>query len=429
MQKDKLNAADITGLISEHSSLSKRVIDDFLKALISTIEEGLLVNDVVKIKGLGTFKLQWNEPRKSVNVNTGEEIVIDGYYKVVFAPEAELRDLVNLPYAHLEATLLSSNDENMPPDPENDFQPDSTPEPMRILTEQASEIKNILSEINSLGKKAAPHNTSEAVSEVVPAANEIADDVAPDDLVLEEVVSPSEQPVPSAPVTEIVSEDVSIAPEKSQESAPAFQPKNKNVKSAASRSFAVVMFVFIGIGIGIGVTYLMHYMNWLPDRALIFQFAEDDSEDIAWFDAADAADNDEINNDDSADELIEEELGNEVVEVVSQPAEVDIVRPDQSAAKVDFNTVASLPRIYDDFIATEEVIPGSRLARIAERHYGVREFWVYIYEANIDLFVSPDYVAPGTTLRIPKLHPLLGDPKSAEALAFAKKLHDQYIKK
>ena len=62
--------------------------------------------DSVRIKDWGTFKLQWNAPRKSVDVNTGEDIIIDGYYRVAFTPDAELRDLANEPYAHLEAVVI-----------------------------------------------------------------------------------------------------------------------------------------------------------------------------------------------------------------------------------------------------------------------------------------------------------------------------------
>ena len=72
MSKTKINAAEIAELLAESISVNKKLADDFLKVLIATIEESLMANDVIKIKGLGTFKLQWNEPRKSVDVNTGE---------------------------------------------------------------------------------------------------------------------------------------------------------------------------------------------------------------------------------------------------------------------------------------------------------------------------------------------------------------------
>ena len=146
MNKEKISSQEIIDLVAVKASVSKRAAEEFLKVMISSIEDALLADDSVKVKGFGTFKLQWNEPRKSVNVQTGDEIILDGFYKVVFAPEISLRELVNEPFAHLEAVELDSD---------NNFilqQKEEEPplDPLRIFTEQASEIKDLLSEIRAL---------------------------------------------------------------------------------------------------------------------------------------------------------------------------------------------------------------------------------------------------------------------------------------
>jgi len=87
MIKEKISSQEIIDLIALKASVSKRAAEEFLKVMIASIEEALLAGEVVKIKNFGTFKLQWNEPRKSVNVQTREEIVIGGYYKVVFVTD------------------------------------------------------------------------------------------------------------------------------------------------------------------------------------------------------------------------------------------------------------------------------------------------------------------------------------------------------
>jgi nucleoid-associated protein YgaU len=87
------------------------------------------------------------------------------------------------------------------------------------------------------------------------------------------------------------------------------------------------------------------------------------------------------------------------------------------------------PRVYKEFIGSEEVRVGSRLTRISERHYGVKDFWVYIYEANKEKFTSPDEVEPGTILRIPKLDPRIANPKNPGCMEYARELHDKYVKK
>jgi nucleoid DNA-binding protein len=142
MNNIKISATEIIDTLSERLSVSKRTAEDFLKAMFVVIEEQLLTGEAVKISHFGSFKLQWNEARKSVNVNTGEEILIEGFYKTVFTPEPSLKDIVNEPFAHLEPVSLTDDVTSLPK-AENDA-------PLRTLGKQASEILGILSEINQL---------------------------------------------------------------------------------------------------------------------------------------------------------------------------------------------------------------------------------------------------------------------------------------
>jgi hypothetical protein len=87
------------------------------------------------------------------------------------------------------------------------------------------------------------------------------------------------------------------------------------------------------------------------------------------------------------------------------------------------------PRVYTKFIATEEVIEGSRMTRIAERHYGAKEFWVYIYEANRNLLKHPDGISKGMVLKIPLVDPRLLDKNNPRCIEYAVHLHDKYLKK
>ncbi|MFM2290828.1 MAG: hypothetical protein RIS29_641 [Bacteroidota bacterium] len=148
MSKEKISSQEIIDHVSAKASVSKRAAEEFLKVMISTIEDALLAGEPVKIKGFGTFKLQWNEPRKSVNVQTGEEFVLDGYYKVTFAPEASLKELVNEPFAHLEPVLLDASNNFVVP--EEPVIANDVPDPLRVFAEQASEINDLLSELRSM---------------------------------------------------------------------------------------------------------------------------------------------------------------------------------------------------------------------------------------------------------------------------------------
>lgn len=146
MIKEKISSQEIIDLVASKASVSKRAAEEFLKVMIASIEEALLAGEVVKIKNFGTFKLQWNEPRKSVNVQTGAEIMLAGYYKVGFTPDASLREQVNEPFAHLEPVELDVeiNDDEKIEESEQGL------DPLRLFTEQASEIKDLISEIQAL---------------------------------------------------------------------------------------------------------------------------------------------------------------------------------------------------------------------------------------------------------------------------------------
>jgi nucleoid DNA-binding protein len=157
MNKEKISSQEIIDLVATKASVSKRAAEEFLKVMIATIEDALLAGESVKIKNFGTFKLQWNEPRKSVNIQTGEEIILSGYHKVSFVPETNLKELVNEPFAHLEAVVLDDNSSGIESQP--DGKTDAAMDPLRTFTEQASEIKSIISEIQALSATTKPEPT------------------------------------------------------------------------------------------------------------------------------------------------------------------------------------------------------------------------------------------------------------------------------
>lgn len=84
---------------------------------------------------------------------------------------------------------------------------------------------------------------------------------------------------------------------------------------------------------------------------------------------------------------------------------------------------------YEEFLGTEMVKDGSRLAQISRRWYGEQAFWVYIYEANSYQIKDPNKVYPGTILQIPKMDPELVNPNNPESVAKANALKEKYLKK
>lgn len=407
MSKTKINAAEIAELLAESISVNKKLADDFLKVLIATIEESLMANDVIKIKGLGTFKLQWNEPRKSVDVNTGAEIIIDGYHKVVFTPEANLKELVNEPYSHLDAVVLAYDDDNQDATA-NVVGADETPQPLKLFTEHANEIKEILSEINSLNK-----NEKE-----------------------EELVKENTEEMPVIDVVEVIEKDAEPAEKLHkrkqktvQEPSEEFQRKISNPptgKKSKKYNNKKLDFFFIGIMVGALLIYILIDFDVISNITHALKTDRTQYETVLPYDEA-LIYPDVI----PADTIISDSVSKQILE----PSDEVALYHDGEVALYHEEPVDQLqilieqPREYTEFIATEEVIPGSRLTRIAERHYGVKEFWVYIYEANMDQFTSPNQITPGKILKIPRLNPVLADKNNPRCMEYALKLHDLYLKK
>lgn len=103
----KITLTNIVEELAARSGMNKEVTDNFVRAIVDTIEKGLQEDNLVKIKGLGTFKLMEMSDRGSVDINTGERITIKGYRKVTFTPDSAMKEFVNRPFAHFEPTELN----------------------------------------------------------------------------------------------------------------------------------------------------------------------------------------------------------------------------------------------------------------------------------------------------------------------------------
>jgi nucleoid DNA-binding protein/nucleoid-associated protein YgaU len=106
---EKTNLQELIDKVALSTGADKQRCDGFVRALFEAIASALEVDGVAKIKGLGTFKLLTVEERKSVNVQTGEEVVIPVHTKVSFLPDKALKEAVNKPFAHLQTYILNSN--------------------------------------------------------------------------------------------------------------------------------------------------------------------------------------------------------------------------------------------------------------------------------------------------------------------------------
>lgn len=107
MQMSKLNISDLCNVLVSKNGLEDNEAQRFVKTMFDIIQEGLEEDKIVKVKGLGTFKIIEVDDRESINVNTGERVLIAGHSKVTFTPDSVMKEIVNKPFSQFETVVLN----------------------------------------------------------------------------------------------------------------------------------------------------------------------------------------------------------------------------------------------------------------------------------------------------------------------------------
>lgn len=103
----KLNLYDLCGVLVSKNGLEDKEARRFVQAMFDIIQEGLDEDKVVKVKGLGTFKIIDVDARESINVNTGGRVLIEGHSKLTFTPDSVMKEIVNKPFSQFETVVLN----------------------------------------------------------------------------------------------------------------------------------------------------------------------------------------------------------------------------------------------------------------------------------------------------------------------------------
>ena len=440
---DKMSISDLRRAVMVRTGATEQEINTFHNALKEQIVEALRKDKQVKINGLGTFRLQAIAPRKSVNIATGETITIEGYNKLTFVPEVSIKELVgNNPLA-VETTIPK-------PQPANK-QADSAFDPIKKLGEQADEIVDILATLGQgpkAGQTAEPQPAEEAEQptsmleeeEILPAEETeqlIEEEQPAAEEKQEESIQPTETPLPvSTPAIEETSEQPAessltvstpSAEEKPTPTSVATEPQESEQTIEATEKET-----------SIEVEAVAPKQPQQPEEKkepektieIVSPETHQPKEKAQTTTKAEKTEKTKKKYHFLRDTLIcvcclllllvggfiflREALSQWVDSLNNTPSantEVAIVPVDTvvTAAADTVDSIAiqseSNELIYSEFIATEQVRDGSRLAQIARRHYGPDkiDLWVYIYDANKDQLSNPNDIKVGTELRIPKL--------------------------
>ena len=156
---NKLTLNNIAKVLVEKNGLEPKEAMMFTTAMFDLIHDRLNEDGIVKVKGLGTFKMIRVEARESINVRTGERVLIDSHAKITFTPDAVMKELVNKPFSQFETVVL--NDDVEFTDMKSEETTDETNN-----SEQSESLVDVVSEGGT--PEPAPEPAPEPVAEPTP---------------------------------------------------------------------------------------------------------------------------------------------------------------------------------------------------------------------------------------------------------------------
>ena len=182
MLMSKLNIYDLCSVLTSKNGLDDKESHRFIKAMFDVIQEGLDEDKIVKVKGLGTFKIIEVDDRESINVNTGERVLIEGHSKLTFTPDSVMKEIVNKPFSQFETVILNEG---------VDFPEPVVEEPAveDIIADEPAEDKEIIVEPQIDNNVAEQSVEEEPVAEKTVAEEPVAEKNVAEEPVAEEPVA------------------------------------------------------------------------------------------------------------------------------------------------------------------------------------------------------------------------------------------------
>ena len=177
----KLNIYDLCSVLTSKNGLDDKESHRFIKAIFDVIQEGLDEDKIVKVKGLGTFKIIEVDDRESINVNTGERVLIEGHSKLTFTPDSVMKEIVNKPFSQFETVILNEG---------VDFPEPVVEEPAAedIIADEPAEDKEIIVEPQIDNNVAEQSVKEEPVAEKTVAEEPVAEEPVAEEPVAEDSV-------------------------------------------------------------------------------------------------------------------------------------------------------------------------------------------------------------------------------------------------
>lgn len=461
---NKVTFPELVEQVAQYANTSKRMSELFLKELFATISQSLIDGESVKVKGIGTFKLTEVSPRKSVDVNTGEEIEIPGHKKLSFAPDKDMAEAINQPFMHFETEILDDDvtddqlaaiDAGEPTEAPAEAAPAEEETTDTAATEApaaeapvAAEEEVVMPPVFVAPVEEPEPEEAEAEveapvepSEEVPAEEETPAEMPAQEPIdePEEAVSEEESEIEEETEPEAVAEPEDEAEVAEAEGEPEGEAEGEMVseeladervgqeidKRRITRRSLLEGFV-VGVVTTLIVTlfayrlYLMKGYEATPaDEEPFTEHVATDS--VTTPEQALAENSTETDADKQKAAEDQKKADEEKKKAEEEKKKAEEEKQKAEAAKPTTANVAAG--------TTDTIKPGTNLYRMSRKHYGSDKFWVYIYEENKAKYPNPNTIPVGAVLHIPQLGKYgakAGDPAS---IAAAKKKQGEIFTK
>ena len=360
----KITIQEVNSLLSTRANLPKKTTEAFIRSFFEQISSTLSEEQYVKIKFFGTFKTIIVEERESINVNTGERINIDKHSKVSFTPDNFLKDLVNRPFSQFQSVILED---------------DTTTDELQKAEDSAKEI------VQEYITPEAPEEVETFVAEKDEnVATETNGELPPPppplpSAVYESPEPPQEDTVASAPEdSEPKNTPTETSTEKSEKKEPAPAYTEEPEKGEKKKFLKIAALVLGAI--------LLFFLGYLCGKGLS---SKNSKEKVS----APAA---KVEN-------VSETKSGQPTDNVSEKKET--AESEKILETLPYAPVAKGPKGREmkitGYLGSYQLKKGDFLYRIASKVYGDSDMGRYIIQYNN--ISNPDIIAPGITIKLPKL--------------------------
>lgn len=162
MAKEKITLQMLGERMAQTTGRSKSACEHFVRSFFSTLKEALQNDNIVKIKGFGTFKLVVVNARESVNINTGKRVNLPEYNKITFTPDKAMKDKVNRPFSQFTSVALDDDELMVVEETQKEVRPaNKITQSEEKQPERISTPKDVISEANQADKDTTVASDSE----------------------------------------------------------------------------------------------------------------------------------------------------------------------------------------------------------------------------------------------------------------------------